>query len=348
VEPVVRAGYEPVFYRIMSDFTIDLEDLRSKCSSRDALIVVVHFFGFPADLAPIISIARATGSYVVEDCAHSFLSCSESQLIGHGGDFALFSYSKFAPCLAGGGLGVNRPAFALQNSFSRVPLWKQIVIGKRLIEQAAANSPKRTANRLFLWIDKNRIARTTKNASTEASGAPSAFLDDPYLFCEDLARAGMPSVCRRILECCDWKGIALARQSNYRLLSRMIGDTPLARRAIPDLPDSVVPFAFPVLLENRVDHEQELRLRGVPLFTFGEALHPALSAIHDRARADAENLSHRLLVLPVHANLSEDEIKGYASVFCRYVEEVETRQEFEIPRLKLLEQPATTSKGSRP
>src|ERR1700726_3419115 len=49
VEPVVRAGFRPVFYRIKKDLTIDVEDLRAKSSSRDALIIVVHFFGFPAD-----------------------------------------------------------------------------------------------------------------------------------------------------------------------------------------------------------------------------------------------------------------------------------------------------------
>jgi dTDP-4-amino-4,6-dideoxygalactose transaminase len=326
VEPVVRAGYHTVFYRIRPDFTIDVEDLRSKCSSRDALIVVVHFFGFPADLDPVINVARANGSYVLEDCAHSFLSCSKSQLIGHGGDFAIFSYCKFVPSLAGGGLGVNRTGFTLQHSVRRVPLRKHMVIAKRLVEQAASNSPQYILSRLFLWIDNKRNSRMRENASVDADNALSAFLDNPYLFREDLARTGMPSVCRRILECCDWKGIASARQNNYRLLSRMIRDIPVARRAIPDLTDSVVPFAFPVLLENRVQHQQELRRRGVPFFTFGEALHPALSAIHDRARADAENLSQRLLVLPVHANQSEDDIKGYANIFCRYVEEIETGQ----------------------
>jgi hypothetical protein len=350
VEPVLRAGYRAVFYRVRPDFTIDLEDLNSKCSLRDALIVVIHFFGFPADVGPVISMARANGSYVVEDCAHSFLSGYQNDYLGHRGDFSLYSYCKFAPSLAGGGLGVNRTDFTLRNLGVQVRLRERLVIAKRLLEQAASNSAHTPVGRLLLWLEQKRIkAKRVIGSKTLSRGAvASEFLDDPYLWREDLARAAMPSLCRRILEFCDWKGIALARQSNYRLLSRVIGDTPLARRAIPDLPDSVVPFAFPVLLENRVDHEQELRLRGVPLFTFGETLHPALSAIHDRARADAENLSHRLLVLPVHASLGEDEITGYASVFRRYVEEVETSQESEIPRLKLLEQPATTSKGSRP
>lgn len=322
VEPVLRAGYRAVFYRLRTNFTVDLEDLSSKCSARDALIVVVNFFGFPADLEPIIEVARANGSYVVEDCAHSFLSRTGSTYVGHRGDFALFSYYKCAPGLAGGGLGVNRTGFALRNSAGQVPLRARMMIGKRLMEQTAVNSPQNPLSKLFLWLEGKRVARKrTKEPSTCQSGsAASAFLDDPYLWREDLARAGMPGLCRRILESCDWDAIAEARRDNYRMLSRMLRDTPAACRALPDLPDWVVPWAFPVLLENRLRHEQELRRRGVPLFTFGEILHPALTAFHDRARQDAEELSRRLLVLPVHGNAAD--VAGYATVFCSYVERI--------------------------
>jgi len=275
-----------------------------------------------------MSIARANGSYVVEDCAHSFLSGDGNDYLGHRGDFSLFSYCKFAPSLAGGGLGVNRTEFALRNLSGQVRLRERIVIAKRLLEQAAANSAHNPVSQFLLWLERARIKpKSAIGPKTSQSGAAaSAFLDDPYLWREDLARATMPGLCRRILEFSDWNGIALARQNNYRLLSRMIRDTPVARRAIPDLPHQVIPFGFPILLENRLQHERELRRRGVPLFTFGEALHPALKAIRDRGREDAEDLSRRLVVLPVHANLSEGDIESYANVFCRYVEEIETGQ----------------------
>ena len=324
VEPVLRAGYRPVFYRVRPNFTIDPEDLLSKCSARDALIVVVNFFGFPAELGPVIEVARANGSYVVEDCAHSFLSRTESTYVGHRGDFALFSYYKFAPGLAGGGLGVNRSGFALRNSCGPVPLRARLVIAKRLLEQTAVNSPQNPLSKLFLWLEGKRVAwKRAKEPSTPRLGAGgAAFLDDPYLWREDLSRAGMPGLCRRILESCDWDAIAEARRNNYRMLSRILRDTPVARRVLPDLPDMVVPWAFPVLLEDRVRHEQELRGRGVPLFTFGETLHPALTAFQDRARQDAEELSRRLLVLPVHGNLSAADVARYANVFCSYVERI--------------------------
>jgi dTDP-4-amino-4,6-dideoxygalactose transaminase len=87
----------------------------------------------------------------------------------------------------------------------------------------------------------------------------------------------------------------------------------------PKLRDDVVPWAFPVLFEDRVRHEQILRRLGVPLFTFGEVLHSELSKTRDHARDEAEALSKRLLLLPVHANLTEADVASYAKILMDYV-----------------------------
>jgi perosamine synthetase len=348
VEPVVRAGYRIVFYRVRPDFAIDLEDLCSKCSSRDALILVVHFFGFPADLGPVMEMARANGSYVVEDCAHSFLSRTGSNQVGRRGNFALFSYHKFAPSLAGGGLGVNHTGFTLRNPAEQVLLRERMVIGKRLIEQVALNSPQNPLSKLFLWLDQKRVTRMAATSSADADAAPSAFVDDPYLFREDLARAEMPSLCRRVLESCNWDEIAKARQRNYHAWSSSLHDTPSMQRALPDLPDSVVPWAFPLLLENRVEHERVLRYRGVPLFTFGEVLHPTLSGLRDRAREDAENISSRLLLMPVHPQLRASDIESLATILNTYVDGIRTNKAQQADEGRLLPTSTAIAGGRRP
>jgi len=322
VEPVIRAGYRAAFYRIKPDFGIDELDLQAKISTRVALTIVVHFFGFPAGLGAVQKLARGHKSYLLEDCAHSFLSRAGNKFVGQEGDFALFSYYKFAPSFAGGGLGVNLRGFALQTKPVSAPRRESLVIGKRLLEQVALNSSQNPLSKLFLWLEERRVARKQSAEAPYADTLPPSFVDDPYLFREDLARAAMPALCRRILESCDWMKIAQSRQRNYRLLSRLIQDGPVLRRVMPDLPDDVVPWAFPVFLENRVSHERVLRQLGVPLFTFGEILHPALSAFSGRAREDAEALSQRLLLLPVHAQFDDRGIEDYAGILNRYVEQV--------------------------
>jgi dTDP-4-amino-4,6-dideoxygalactose transaminase len=70
-------------------------------------------------------------------------------------------------------------------------------------------------------------------------------------------------------------------------------------------------------------HEQRLRALGVPLFTFGEILHPLLETSQDDARKDAEFLSRRLMLLPVHSQLGEEDVRGFAETINRFVSELE-------------------------
>jgi perosamine synthetase len=320
VEPVVRAGYRAAFYGVRQDFSIDLEDLKAKCSSRDALIVAVHFFGFPTDLAPVIEMARANGSYVVEDCAHSFLSRDGDRCVGHRGDFALFSYYKLAPSLAGGALGIDARKFPLRDRGAPIPLREGLLICKRLIEEMAVNSPHHVLSKVFLALERKFRSARALNVSSKADPAFSSFVDDPYLFREDLARAEMPRSCRFVLESCDWEQIARTRQKNYRAWSDSLGEHPAIRRVSPSLPDWVIPWAFPVFLENRIKHEQALRSRGVPLFTFGEILHPALAAASHRTRAEAKELSSQLLLLPVHPQIATSDIEKCANILHSYLD----------------------------
>ena len=132
VEPVARSGFRPIFYRIKPDFSPDLEDLRSKAKPEVALIVVVHFFGFPADLGPILELREQANCYVLEDSAHSFLSKDSGRYIGHRGDFSIFSYYKTVASLFGGGLRINGQPLDFSPSSKKLSLQESAVITKRL------------------------------------------------------------------------------------------------------------------------------------------------------------------------------------------------------------------------
>jgi dTDP-4-amino-4,6-dideoxygalactose transaminase len=322
VEPVLRAGYKVCYYRVRSDFSVDLDDLQRKLTPATAATVAVHFFGFPAEIDAMAPLVKAHGAYMVEDCAHSFLSRSGPEPVGRRGDFALFSYYKLAPCLVGGSLVANRPTPRLRPT-TRLPWYQRLVLTKRLLEQAARNAPRNPAGAMLLWLDRIRI-NWKKRRGANAPGpvhAPSAFLDDAFSFRKDLALAAMPWLCRCILEFCDWEHIARRRRENYRMLSQLIRDSVGIACPFPDLPDNVVPFAFPAFLSDRVTHERALRERGIPFFTFGAPLHPSLRAWEDSARRDAEIISRQLILFPVHQQLDAHDMRSYGEELARYVDD---------------------------
>ena len=97
VAAIERAGAVPVLVDIEpGGFTMDpaaLEAaLRAPPPGRPAAVLPVHLYGEPADLAPILEIARRHGLYLIEDCAQSHGAVYRGRPTGSFGDIACFSF----------------------------------------------------------------------------------------------------------------------------------------------------------------------------------------------------------------------------------------------------------------
>ena len=67
-------------------------------------VVVYHQYGYPQNLDNIMSKARASNWFVIEDCAHAIMSYYKGKRVGSFGDAGIFSFSKFFPSLMGGAI----------------------------------------------------------------------------------------------------------------------------------------------------------------------------------------------------------------------------------------------------
>jgi perosamine synthetase len=321
VEPVLRAGWKVRFYHVRSDLSLDLKDLECQLSSEVAAILVIHFLGFPAPLEKVLRMSRALGCYLIEDWAHSFLRGPQPHLPGDQGDFALFSFYKHSPSFAGGGLRVNAQipwSLPLQKSAGT---WQTALIFKRLFEQAVENSSggslKTTFQKLEQWrVNKKRGQSADKGASEEA------VLQSSYEFTERLAGAGIPWLSRQVLQASRWNSLFETRRRNYEYLAQNLEENPWLRKVRPDLAADVCPWAFPVWMPGRATHDVQLRARGVPLFTFGETLHPAIETCTGEARSNAEELARHLLLLSVHQNLDLTDMEKSCRVIGSFFREL--------------------------
>ncbi len=75
-------------------FTIDPKDLERKITKRTRAIMVVAVYGLPADMDPIMKIARKHKLIVIEDNAQCYLSTYKGRLAGTIGDMAMFSFEN--------------------------------------------------------------------------------------------------------------------------------------------------------------------------------------------------------------------------------------------------------------
>ena len=98
VNAVIRSGAKPVFSDISSEsFGSSAEGITHRLTARTKLIVAQHSFGYPCQIDEISLIAKASGVFLLEDCATTLGSTVNGQTVGTFGDAALFSTDHTKP-----------------------------------------------------------------------------------------------------------------------------------------------------------------------------------------------------------------------------------------------------------
>lgn len=87
-------GARPVFADVVSetDWTISPTDIERRITSRTRAIAVVHYAGYPCDMAAIADIAARRGLAIIEDCAHSPGARLDGRALGTWGHVGCFSF----------------------------------------------------------------------------------------------------------------------------------------------------------------------------------------------------------------------------------------------------------------
>jgi len=95
VETIKLLGLKAVFVDINPyTYSIDPFFIKEKITFRTKAIIVEHIFGQPADLRPIIDVARENSLYLIEDCAQACGSEFNGKKVGSFGDINYFSFAK--------------------------------------------------------------------------------------------------------------------------------------------------------------------------------------------------------------------------------------------------------------
>lgn len=92
-ETITQAGGQVVFCDTDADtFTIDPMLIEAKITSRTVGIIPVHLYGQPADMDPILEIAKKHNLWIIEDCAQAHLAEYKGRQVGTIGDIGTFSF----------------------------------------------------------------------------------------------------------------------------------------------------------------------------------------------------------------------------------------------------------------
>jgi dTDP-4-amino-4,6-dideoxygalactose transaminase len=109
VTPIVKEGGIPIFADIDPETgNIDPESAEKLISPRTRAILVVHLAGNPCDMDAFSDIAKRHGLMLIEDCAQAHLAEYKGRLVGTIGDIGCFSLQQSKHITTGdGGISIT-------------------------------------------------------------------------------------------------------------------------------------------------------------------------------------------------------------------------------------------------
>jgi perosamine synthetase len=294
LETLLAAGVKPVFFRVDAQMRCDWDDARQKAQDVSA-VYVIHYAGFPQDMAAARKLADELGVPVFEDCALALLSRDGEKPLGSFGDVSVFCLYKTLPVPNGGALlargdfarkvadlpGVVQPKFTSTVSHLAGSMLSNLELRTGEVGRRARQA-MREAGRWFV---------SRANVERVSTGTQHFNLDDVQL--------GMSALSHLVLRNQDFAGIVERRRRNYFLLYAALRD--VAPPVTGELKPGVCPLFYPVSVDDKASAMARLLARGVETVDFWRVRHPAVPG---GMFPEVDRLRERVLELPVHQDLS--------------------------------------------
>lgn len=114
---IALVGARPVFVDVREDYSMDPALIEQAITAHTRAILPVHLTGRPADMDPILEVARIHCLHVIEDCAQAVMAEYKSKRVGSFGNVGCFSLHPLKTlngCGDGGLLTTNDARLAEQ------------------------------------------------------------------------------------------------------------------------------------------------------------------------------------------------------------------------------------------
>jgi len=302
VEAVLYLGAQPCFYPVKADLQPDFGALSALLKDEKRPVVAMlftHYFGFPNALEAAERFCVQHAIALIEDCAHALYGKANGRLLGTVGRYAIASPWKFLPVRDGGLLRDNSGGAA---SRQIAQPWR--VELKAWVAMLQIGAQRASRCRTLPVIEPDALqAHARQIATRDSMQVPERGLQE---FIPARSTLSSLRASRWVTAHTAHGRVARRRRENYlRWLDGvryLTGVQPL----FPTLPDGVVPYAFPLLVDAEGIGFHLLKLAGIPIWRWEDM------AVTDCAVS--RDYRVRLLQLPCHQGISEEEMAWMISV----------------------------------
>ena len=114
---ISQNNLKPVFVDVLPDtYNIDPQKIEEKITKKTKAIIPVHMYGLPADMEPILRIAKKYKLKIIEDSCETMLARYRGKMVGSIGDVGCFStyVAHIITTGVGGIVTTNNPDYAIK------------------------------------------------------------------------------------------------------------------------------------------------------------------------------------------------------------------------------------------
>jgi len=272
LQPVEMTQTRSRFYEVTYDLTVPPGEWLKDVQHGD-LVVVIDYFGFPADRS-VASHAKEKGAWVLEDACQALLTGEVGKL----SDFVIFSPRKFLGVPEGGILALHHTTDLNGVSLDPPP-------AEWWVKTLNTNIMRREFD---LYGGDRRWFPLFQETERES---PVGYYS-------------MSELTKTLLQhAFDYPTIAQRRISNYHVLANQIGEFAL----FPQLPVEVVPLGFPIRLKNRDQVRQRLFEHQIY-----PPVHWPIQGIVPEEFKDSHQLAADIMTLPCDQRYDDDDMTRMA------------------------------------
>lgn len=304
IDPVLHLGARVMLFPLRQDLTPDWAALDACMSGGDGVtaLLLPHYFGFPQPIDAVRAWCTHHQVAYVEDCSHALFGEYNDKPIGSFGDRAIASPYKFFASENGGLLrgiaadaSLPRPVSSIREELKAI--W-------RSLEKFALYRHRRE----LLHHSGIEDAGFPCGTDTIKENAGISRQYDPTMENVQALRWS-----RLTLRLSSIDRLSMARRRNYQAWLDAIATMPGCHPLFEALPESVVPYMFPLWLDNPERVFFRMKRAGMPIFRWDE-LAVSRCKVSDRARLS-------LIHLPCHQGIGKREMCWMVEVLRRSLAE---------------------------
>jgi len=276
LRPIQEEGINIKFFKIKKNLSIDINDIKNKISDNTKALFVIHYFGFPQCIEEISELCKNEELFLIEDCAHAFLSKYHGKLLGSFGDLSIFTYRKTIPVPDGALLVSNNSSLIPTHIDKKINLIRTIY---SIIETSA----------LILANVHNYFSLITPNILIGGLSYTGRKLIKIY------SKPTNPShIFESLVHKFDLEKIISIKRENFKYLLKNLTIKDI-KPLYTELPDGVCPLWFPILVENRDLVRKKLKKNEI----FTPIFWKLPKEVDKREFQDSWGVSNKILSIPL-------------------------------------------------